>query len=106
VLNTGVVGSLNATLNGIGVNNPAFAEDLKTLAEKISSSSELEDDKKEEAIEALTFIGEQSKIEVKRRNKLLIKTATQIIKSTISLAADLVTVVPLAMNIINAVKPG
>lgn len=99
-INTGVVGTLNAALDNVSVGSPELAAEIKSLAEKIGESDELKTKDKEEALEALTFLGAESQKEPGARNKTLIKASGKVLMATLSLAANLQTLAPVAVKMI------
>ncbi|MBI1952405.1 hypothetical protein HYS42_01620 [Candidatus Saccharibacteria bacterium] len=100
VVNAGTVKNLNNSLNNVSVNNPELAARLVVLSHRIATKKELTQEAKEEGLEALTFLSEQAQKPENERNKSMIKSAGKAVRSTLSLAADLMTLSPLVTSVI------
>jgi hypothetical protein len=98
-INTGVVNSLNSSLEGAAINDGVTAEQLKVLAEGIGASTTVSSKDKEELLESISFLAQQVAIPKATRNKSMIKSALGMIKASVSVSSDLVTLTPIVIEI-------
>jgi hypothetical protein len=89
VLNTGTVGTLNASMNYIQQENPQLADDLKTLIETISRDQALEQQSRKEVIEQISFLLSQFSTQPSQRNPSVIKTILTTINGTLATSASI-----------------
>jgi hypothetical protein len=102
-VNTGTIENLNTSLNNVAVNNPEVAQKLVAISRVIASDKTIPEHKKEECLEALTFLSEQAQRPVDQRNRSMIKSAGKHIRSTLGLSADLVALAPVVTELIKAI---
>lgn len=91
VLNTGMIGTLNASVSLLERSNPADAEQIKALVEQISRNQELERTARKEAIEQISYLLSQISVPATQRNSSVLKTIFSTIGTTLSTSADLYT---------------
>lgn len=102
-VNTGVINTLNNTLENAAVNSPELVNQIKEIAQGIGSNSELGDKFKEASLEALTYLTDQSQRPVIQRNRSMVMAAVETVKTAIGSVADLITLTPLLADIANKV---
>lgn len=91
VVNTGAIGTLNASVSLIQQSDPEVAEQIKTLIETVSRSQELEQEARKEIIEQVSYLLGQMSVPSAQRNPSVLKTIFGSIGTTLSTSADLYT---------------
>lgn len=91
VLNTGTIGTLNASVSLLEKSNPQDALQIKSLIEAISRNQELEQQARKGAIEQISYLLSQVSIPAVQRNNSVLKTILAAIGTTLSTSADLYT---------------
>lgn len=91
VLNTGTVGTLNASVSLIQQTNPEHAEQIRNLIEAISRNGGLEQEARKESIEQMSYLLSQISIPAAQRNPSVLRAILTSIGTTLSTSADLHT---------------
>ncbi len=91
VVNSGTVGTLNASVSLIQQTNPEMAEQIRTLIDQVSSNQDLEQATRKEVIEQVSFLMSQMSVPSAERNSSVLKTVFSAIGITLSTSADLYT---------------
>lgn len=91
VLNTGTVGTLNASISFIEQTNPEHSAQIKSLVEAISRNQELTQEARKESIEQVSYLLGQISVPVAQRNPSVLKTVFTSIGATLGTSADLYT---------------
>lgn len=91
-INTGVINSLNQSMNNINNINPDLASLLSKLTNAILESTEIENDNKNEALEDLDFITEQINLPDKQKKKSLVKKTFNSLKEILHSSSSLITI--------------
>jgi hypothetical protein len=91
VLNTGTIGTLNASVSLIQQANPEHAEQIKNLVEAISRNEQLAQEARKESIEQISYLLSQISVPATQRNSSVLKTIFASIGATLSTTADLYT---------------
>ena len=91
VLNTGTVGTLNASVTLIEQTNPEHAKQIKTLIEAISKNQSLAQEDRKETIEQISYLLGQLPVPTQQRNSSVLKTIFTSVGTTLATSADLLT---------------
>ena len=92
-INTGTIQQLDVAIGQAeGAGAGALAGAVKTLAEAFMQSKELDDARKNEALEQLTLLTEQVRLPAQQRKPGLIRAALGALKDTATTAAGLLSV--------------
>lgn len=89
------IGEISATLTAIGNSNDQKSRDfstaLKELTEAVVNSTELTDQQKKEALDALSFVGKQAEEPPEKRQTGVLKPVLEAIPKALSAASSLVS---------------
>lgn len=105
VLNTGTIGTLNASVSLIEQSNPAHAQQIKALIEAVSRNQELTQEVRKEVIEQVSFLLGQISVPAPQRNNSVLKTVFSTIGQTLSTSADLYTLWQAVQQILTSYIP-
>lgn len=91
VLNTGTVGTLNASVTILEQTNPELAAEVTRLVEAVSSSTELAQEARKEVIEQVSYVLSQLSVPAEQRNTSVLKGILTAVATTLATSADLYT---------------